>query len=366
MNKFRKILLGAGMLTLAVAFVAVGVADATLTLGATSVTSDGNVTINGITTSVYAIGAATTSGTITVGGTSQTGAITIGQSTAANTISIGDGINADVQAITIGNGASAANTSVSILSGVGTAGAGTLALGNNTRVTTIGIGNIAPAAARTTTIAGGNSGQNDTVTIFPGNPSANTQTFSVFAGTATGGNQTVNLVSGTGGTKLINIGTGNVVNTIHIGDDATPANAITIGGAASTTTVGGTFAVTTPTRLEYRLSSTSVNVGAVATTALYTVPAAKTAVITRVVVRSASGTFNQVVDPIFNIGWQAVASNVVNTATYVTPTASTTYIQPTVLAEATMGAAAEVLNFNVTTAASASTTATVDIFGYLF
>jgi len=312
-------------------------------------------------------GAVTT--TYTIGATNTTGTITIGRSTAAggNAISIGDGTNAGTQAITIGNGTSGADSSVSILSGIGSAGAGILALGNNTRVTTIGIGNIAPAAARTTTIAGGNSAQNDTVTIFPGAPSANAQALSVFAGIATGGTQTINLMTGTGGTKAINIGTGNVTNTIKIGDDATPANAITIGGAASTTTVGGTFAVTTPTRLEYRLSSTSVNVGAAATTTLYTVPAAKTAIITRVVIRSASASFDQGTDPIFAIQWTGAANSVVTSATYTTPTATTTYMLPAIIAAPTMGAANNTLDFVVSVAATTNpTTATVDVFGYLF
>lgn len=330
-------------------------AQAALTFDATSMTSDGNITLT-----------PATAGTILIGAAAGAGNITLGSSTAAQTVLIGNGVNAGAQVVSIANGTTGADSTVNILSGVGTAGAGVLALGNNTRVTTIGIGNIAPAAARVTTIAGGNSAQNDTVTIFGGAPSANTQTLNVFNGIATGGAQTVNLMTGTGGTKVVNIGTGNVVNTIHIGDDATPSNAITIGGAASTTTIGGTFAVTTPTRLEYRLSSTSVNVGSVAVTALYTVPAGKTAIVTRVVIRSASASFDQAADPIFNIGWQATASNVVNTATYVTPANTTSYIQPAVIAAATIGAAAEVLNFNVTTAATASTTATADVFGYLF
>ena len=305
MNKFRNILMGAGILALATVLIGVGVANATLTLGTTSVTSDGNVTINGVTTSVYAVGAATTTGTITIGGAAQTGALTVGASTKTNTINIGSAITEAglTQTINIGNGVAAA-----------------------TGVTAINIGNGATAGDTTVSILGAN----------------------------------------TTGTEVLNLGTGTGVKTIHIGDNATPANTITIGGAASTTTVGGTFVVTTPTRMEYRISSTSVDVGAVAVTPLYTVPAGKTAVITRVVIRSASASFNQATDPIFNIGWQAVASNVVASATYTTPASTTSYIQPAIIADATMGAAAEVLNFNVTGAATASTTATVDVFGYLF
>lgn len=115
-----------------------------------------------------------------------------------------------------------------------------------------------------------------------------------------------------------------------------------------------------------KLASVSVNVGAVAVTPLYTVPALKTCNIKGISIRGASGTFDQAIDPIFNVGWDAVASNVVNTATYVTPTAATTSIELTIVAEKTVGAAASVLNFNVTTAATAATTATVDVFGYCY
>jgi len=116
----------------------------------------------------------------------------------------------------------------------------------------------------------------------------------------------------------------------------------------------------------FLLSSTSVDVGAVAATNLYTVPAGKTCVITQLIVRSASGTFDQATDPVLNIGWGATASNVFASATLTTPTATTMAIPLTVLATQTVGAAADVLKFNVTTAATASTTAVVDVWGYLY
>ena len=74
MNKLRIL----GILTLAVAFGFAGAADATLTFDGASVTGTGSVTVDGISTSNYAIGPSTTSGTIAIGGTAQTGAITSG------------------------------------------------------------------------------------------------------------------------------------------------------------------------------------------------------------------------------------------------------------------------------------------------
>ncbi len=174
-----------------------------------------------------------TTAEIFLGTTTQTGTITIGQSTAGENIDIGSGINVGAQVITIGNGDSGANSTVDILSGAGTAGAGVLALGNNARVTTIGMGNVAPAAARVITIAGGNQAQNDTVTILGGAASAGTQTFNLFNGNSAGATQNVNIGTGTGAVG-INIGTGATgVKTIAIG--GTAANVITI---ANTQTAG--------------------------------------------------------------------------------------------------------------------------------
>ena len=67
------------------------------------------------------------------------------------------------------------------------------------------------------------------------------QTGTISVGDSTGA-MTMNLASGNS-IKTINLGTGTGVKTIHIGDNATPANVITIGGAASGTTVKGTLTV---------------------------------------------------------------------------------------------------------------------------
>lgn len=210
-----------------------------------------------------AIGAAMTTGTITIGGTgAQTGnfilapstgaqtvtlannngakTINIGNGVSGNTISIGNGINTSAQIVNIANGASGANTTVNIMSGIGTAGAGVLAIGNNTRVTTIGLGNIAPAAARTITIAGGDSAQDDTVNILAGNPSANNQTVNILSGTPTGGTSVLNLATGSGILKTVNIATGTLGNTVNIATGVnTVAQTVNIssGAAAGNSTV---------------------------------------------------------------------------------------------------------------------------------
>lgn len=194
-------------------------------------------------------GAVTTA--ITVGDASQTGTLTFGLSTAGQNINIGSGINASAQVITIANGASAANTTLNIMSGTGTVGAGVIAFGSNPRVTTIGIANVAPSAARTVTLQGGNQAQNDTLTVmggaasagtqsvtfFAGNSAGATQSFSVFGGTGAG---TINLGTGTTGVKTINIG-GTAANVIAIGNTQTTGS-VAIGNAltSGTVTIGGT------------------------------------------------------------------------------------------------------------------------------
>ncbi len=203
-----------------------------INIGANAVANDitiGNVTalttlalktnasfsLDGVAATTYSIGVSTTTGNIVIGGTSQTGILTVGSSSGtstvaiasgagdstvaiangtagANAVTIANGANVAAQSVSIANGATAANMTVSILS----AGAGVLALGSNARVTTVGIANVAPAAARVTTVNGGDSAQNDTVSILNGNPSAGTQTVNILSGVATGGTQVLNLAAG--------------------------------------------------------------------------------------------------------------------------------------------------------------------------
>jgi len=105
-----------------------------------------------------AIGDAMTGGTISIGGTgAQTGTITISASTAAQTIAI-------------------ANTN----------GLKTIGIGNGVDGNAITIGNGINTTAQTVTIAGGASGANSTVSILTGNGSAGTQTFNLMTGTRAG------------------------------------------------------------------------------------------------------------------------------------------------------------------------------------
>jgi hypothetical protein len=195
----------------------------TLTAGGTTLIEGG--TGSGVGTAAITLLSGTT-GDIQIGSVAHTGAIYLGVSTSGDTVNIASGVNTGAEVVNILNSATGANATVNILSGVGTTGAGVLALGNNGRVTTIGIGNVAPAAARVTTIAGGNSAQNDTVSILNGAPSANTQTFNVLSGTATGGTQALNLGNGIGGALTINMGNGanTTAQTINIANGASGAN----------------------------------------------------------------------------------------------------------------------------------------------
>lgn len=127
----------------------------------------GNYVVNGVGASTYNIGAATTTGTVTIGGTSQTGNFVLGPSDGAmtmaiansdgaktinvgngvdgNTISVGNGINTSAQTVNIAGGASAANSTVNILSGNGSAGTQTLNMMTGTRAGAVNIGTGAAA-----------------------------------------------------------------------------------------------------------------------------------------------------------------------------------------------------------------------------
>lgn len=228
----------------------------------------GNFTLDGAATTTYTIGASTTSGTISIGGTSQTGTFTLGGSDGAmtmnianadgaktinigngvdgNTISVGNGINTSAQTINIANGASGADTTLNIMSGTGTAGTGTLTLGGNTRITTIGLGDVAPAASRTTTIGGGTvvtASVTDTIDIGPDGATTNAdsvKTVNVNTGGVTTGQVLTNIATGTitSGTHTVSIQTGNAAA-------GTVATNISTGTGTKTINVGNADANTT-------------------------------------------------------------------------------------------------------------------------
>lgn len=121
-----------------------------------------------------------------------------------------------------------------------------------------------------------------------------------------------------------------------------------------------------PTTVVYRVGTASVNVGSATAQTVYTVPTGYSFVPTRIVVHSASGTFNQGTDPVFSVGCNGTSYNdIVASATYTTPSATTSHISLTIGAGADVCDSTEVVKVNVTTAATASTTATFDLFGYL-
>jgi len=138
----------------------------------------GNFVVNGVATSTYAIGAATTTGTVTIGGTAQTGDIVLGSSSGINAVKIMNG-----------------------------SGAGTLSLGV---VQTAGAINMGTAMTTGTITVGGTGLQTGTISIAPGT-----------------GAQTVNIATGGTGIKTINIGTGAIGNVVTIGT-ATAASSLAL------------------------------------------------------------------------------------------------------------------------------------------
>lgn len=163
----------------------------------------------------------------------------------------------------------------------------------------------------------------------------------------------------------------------HVAGTTVTASGAVTGGSLVTTGAGsvGTFAITSPTTVEYLLDSTAaVDVGAVAEYQLFTVPSGKTAVVTKIVIRSCSASLNQDTDAVCKFGFNAgTHDDVLGAKTLTAPTAATGYmiLQPTAEnstgnVQSTMGAAAAEFAVNCTTAATASTTCVVDTWGYYF
>ncbi len=164
--------------------------------------------VDGITSSTYALGASTTTGTITIGGIAQnTGLITLGSSSATSTVKIQSGAGASTCTICEGTGA---DNVISMING--------------------------------------NTAHNGTINMLNGNPTANTQLVSILSGVGSGtctktlnlnnttqsaGTATVNLMSAnaSGGTLAVNI----------VGDSAATTVVTTklcTGAAAHTLTMG--------------------------------------------------------------------------------------------------------------------------------
>lgn len=184
-----------------------------VTIGSTDTTA--GTIIQAGTDDLLLTGAVTTE--IIVGDLLQTGLITLGRSTAGQDIDIGSGDNVGAQTIDIANGASGDNSTVRILSGIGTSGAGQILLGNNTRVTVASLADVAPAASRTVTVGGGTvvvAAVTDTIDIGPDGATTNAnsiKTVNVNTGGVTLGQVLTNIATGavTSGTHTTAIATGN-------------------------------------------------------------------------------------------------------------------------------------------------------------
>jgi len=187
MNKSKLSIVG--FLALAVLLLTTGVAQAVVTVNSTSVTGSAALTLTGAAASNVDLGSATTSGVIAVG-VLNTGGINIGAGNTAKTIAIGTGTAIDT--INIGTG----GTSADVIT-IGDAKADIDLAGEDIALTSA-----------------------DDIHIV--------------STTALG---IINIGATTAVTHTINIGTVDAVQTIHIGDNASPANVITIGGAASKLTI---------------------------------------------------------------------------------------------------------------------------------
>lgn len=115
------------------------------------------------------------------------------------------------------------------------------------------------------------------------------------------------------------------------------------------------------------LSSTVVNVATTATKlTLYTVPAGKSCVVTRIVVRSPSASCANLTSVGF--GFDTTCTNwktSLSLANLTTVTTGFLTVDLTTVTQAIIGTAASVFGFYITTS-TATGTATVDVFGYLF
>jgi len=179
--------------------------------------------------------------------------------------------------------------------------------------------------------------------------------------------------SGTAGAVNIDTGakTGGTGAAVTIA--TTNATGATIGASAIPVTLAGDvsaskeLSVGVPTKLHYRLGSQSINVNTTTSTTLVTIPADKSLIVNDILARTASASFNQGQDPIFSVGCNPTAyDNISISATYTHPAATDTAFHLTLVADAPVCPPGSTLRVNVTTPSTSSTTATFDVFGYLY
>lgn len=150
------------------------------------------------------------------------------------------------------------------------AGTGGIAIGNSATCTPIGVGDFAPTASRTVTVAGGTvvtAAVTDRVDIAPDGATTNADSIKrvdVCSGNITTGQSLVNINTGTAasGTSTVNIstGTGGGTKAVNIGN-ADNLTAITISGSAIAQSAGSTFALNAVGALSLNSSADAINVG---------------------------------------------------------------------------------------------------------
>lgn len=120
-------------------------------------------------------------------------------------------------------------------------------------------------------------------------------------------------------------------------------------------------AVEYPQAIRLLSSTASVSLAGSSKTALYTVPAGRSCVVTHVVVRAASTNLNTAS---YGFGFDAGASDVIAGATHTELTGSTLYTVLTAKAGAKAGAAGDI--FGIKCSATQSATVTIDVFGRIY
>lgn len=217
-----------------IALLAPGSAFAALTVGSTSVVSDGVFNLTGAAGSDVVLGSSTTFGAINIGNASHEGVISIGATTGRSIVYLnspdvtGTGI---AQETYIANGATGIGSTNKIYIGNNDLGDGT---------TTIKIGDSFKLGGSTTiAIASAGGGTGDTVRI--GNTNG-VSSLNLFAGTGNvllqGAVTTTYTIGTTTGTGTITIGRSTASNTISIGSATTGAGntqTINIGSSATST-----------------------------------------------------------------------------------------------------------------------------------
>ncbi len=207
--------------------------------------TDGFV-INGVGSSVYAIGAATTTGTMTIGGTSQTGTITLGQSGSTNIVAIGSGTGATTVNIATGaTNAKAVNIATGAVANVvtigSTTGAASLTLNSGSAgivmggVAGVSVANQAFVTINTSTGALGSTTSAGLVSSISG--TANQINASASTGAVTLSLSSTTIMPGTFTANLgaVNIGSGAADDAINIGTAASAGRTITIGNTTGAT-----------------------------------------------------------------------------------------------------------------------------------